>query len=175
MDWSKASSETIQRIVEEAEAYLDGQLRLATSADQRASVLAGVFTAAGTAIIVGLISVSVTNILLRDAYPIYLGGSIAAVMFVIAAIQCVKATLPIGFWLPGNQPESWYPDVESGKELRESLAEEAEHTQEKIAENRQTLESNARWFRRGAKIGIAAPLVGGGLWLATFSCRLISE
>lgn len=48
MDWSKAKPGVLERIVQEGEQFLGGQLELATSADQRAAVLAGMFTAAAT-------------------------------------------------------------------------------------------------------------------------------
>lgn len=170
MDWSKTKPDLVARVVSEGETYLAGQLTLATSSDQRASMLAGVFTAAGTALLVGLITLAVTkDISAAVKYPAYLGGGVAAVLFILAAAFCIMATFPVKFWLPGNQPQSWYGDVQTGKELTPALAEEAEHIQSKIAENRATLQTNATRFKWGAALGIAAPLIGAALWIISSS------
>jgi hypothetical protein len=170
MDWSKASPEMIARVVDEGTAYSEGQLTLATSADQRASVLAGVFTAAGTAILAGLIALgAVSDIPHRVSFPIYLGGGFSVLLFLIAAAFCIAATLPVGFWLSGNEPQSWFRDVEAGKALPVAFGEEAEHIQDKIAENRQIIAANARRFKWGAALGIAAPIVGMLFWLVSSS------
>ena len=170
MDWSKTKPEVVSRVVTEGETYLQGQLTLATSSDQRASMLAGVFTAAGTALLVGLITLAATkDISLTIKYPAYLGGGVAAVLFILAAAFCIRATFPVQFWLPGNQPHSWYGDVEAGRELTAALSEEAEHIQSKIAENRTVLQTNATRFKWGAALGIAAPLIGTALWLISSS------
>ena len=53
LDFSKIKSDFRKEIVREGTVYLDGQLRIATSADSRASGLAGIFTAAATALTAG--------------------------------------------------------------------------------------------------------------------------
>ena len=54
MDFSKNKIfSRFVRLSAVATAYLDGMLRVATSADQRASSLAGMFTAAATALYAG--------------------------------------------------------------------------------------------------------------------------
>lgn len=169
MDWKNADGEMAVRIVNEGQTYLDGQLRLATSADGRAAALAGVFTAAGSALIAGLIALSVSQIALSSKYPMFLGGGIAALLFLIAAAHCISAILPTGFYLPGNEPSSWYEDVTSKKPMIEALGEEAEHIQSKIEDNRKVLKRNARLFKRAALIGISAPMAGTALWLISFS------
>lgn len=168
MDWAKAKPEMVNKIVQEGEAYLSGQLKLATSADQRASMLAGVFTAAATAVIAGLLTLNTSDIPLGEKFPIYLGGGVAFVSFLAAASLCIMAIFPVGFWLPGNEPASWYGDVNSEKELTPALGEEAEHIQSKISENRAVLEKNAKRFRWGAILGIAAPIAGTLAWFISF-------
>ncbi len=170
MDWKAADKEMTTRIVEEGQTYLDGQLRLATSADGRAAALAGVFTAAAAALMAGLIALTIASKLeFADKYPIYLGGGVAALLFLVAAAHCIAAILPIGFWLPGNEPSSWYGDIESKKAMAEALGEEAEHIQSKIDENRTVLNRNARLFKRAAILGICAPTAGAILWLISSS------
>ncbi len=176
MDWSKASDQMVARVVQEGETYLSGQLKLATSADQRASVLAGVFTTAGTALLAGLIAFAATNqsAPITERYPLFLGGGAAVILFFAAASLCIAAIFPAAFWLPGNEPKSWFGDVESGKGLTAALAEEAEHIQDKIAENRGVIVKNAWRFKTGTIVGIAAPGIGLILWGLTSSAYWVA-
>jgi hypothetical protein len=170
MDWTNADRDMTSRIVDEGQTYLDGQLRLATSADGRAAALTGVFTAAAAALMAGLIALAVAA--KPDAaskYPLFLGGGIAAGLFLIAAAHCMMAILPADFWLPGNEPKVWYDDIITKKAFVEALGEEAGYIQEKIEENRAVLKRNARLFRRGAIAGICAPTVGTLVWLISSS------
>lgn len=164
-DYTKAKPDVLREIIREAEAYIDGQLSLATSADQRASVMASVFAAAGTVIAAALMTVAAGT---ADAQfvPIFTGGGVAAVLFVLGASFCVKATLPVGFALPGSQPESWLRDIKNRSPLAKSLAEQAANFQDKIEGNRKVLVSNARWFKTGAWAGISAPIAGFAGWVA---------
>jgi hypothetical protein len=149
VDLTKASQEMLAQIVREAELYLDGQLKLALSADQRASVLSGAYSAGASAIVAGLIALSTSSLSRLTLYPILLGGAGTTVLFLVAAFCCIKSIAPVGFWLPGNEPKSWYSDVISGKQLKEALEEEAVHLQEKIEENSVVLKQNARVFLAG--------------------------
>ncbi len=168
MDLSKSNPETTREIVREAEIYLQGQLTLATSADQRASIMASVFAAAGAAIVAGLITL-VSSDMAADFMPVFIGGAVAAVLFLAGAGLCVWATLPVGFDLPGSQPGDWEKDVKAGTSLDDSLAEQAKHYQGKIEDNREALRQNAGRFQLGAISGITAPFVGFLVWLfATF-------
>jgi len=175
MDWSKAKPEVVHRVVSEGDVYLDGQLKLATSADQRSAVLAGVFTAAATALLAGIIALSaVKDTPLTVRYPIYVGGGAMVLLFLAAAAFCIAAVLPVGFWLPGSEPASWGRDIETGRELDASLLEEAQNLQAKIEDNRAVLRKNARRFVWGAALGISAPLVGALLWGVTSSARWVA-
>src|SRR5262245_64579727 len=132
--------------------------------------MASVFATAGTVIAAALMTVAATE-QTGDLVPVFVGGGIAAVLFVIAASCCVKATMPVGFSLPGSQPESWLRDIDAGMPIEQSLAEQASNFQRKIEENRSVLESNAFWFKWGARAGIAAPFVGLAGWLGTLLLR----
>lgn len=169
IDWSKSDPETVREIVREGEAYLHGQLTLATSADQRASVMAGIFTAAGAAIVAGLITLASSKGA-SSFVPIFAGGIVAAILFLVGAGLCIYAALPVGFNLPGSQPLSWQEDVEKGRKLFRSLREQAENYQDKIVKNRKVLKANAKRFKWGAISGIAAPFLGFLVWLATSFC-----
>lgn len=170
MDWTTADVKMTTRIVDEGQTYLEGQLKLATSADGRAASLTGVFTAAAAALSAGLIALAVAGQPApASKYPIILGGGIAAILFLTAAAHCMMAILPAGFYLPGNEPSSWYGDIAAKKALAEALGEEAVHIQSKIEENREVLSRNAKLFRRGAILGISAPTVGTLVWLVSSS------
>lgn len=165
IDWTKTTPDVKERVVSEGFAYLDGQLKLATSADQRASVLAGVFTTAATAVLAGLVALSTASSPSPiEKMAVYIGGGVTVTLFFAATGLAIAAIFPVGFWLPGNEPSSWYRDVETAKPLASALGEEAEHIQSKIDENRDVLGKNASRFKWAAIIGIAAPLAGFVFW-----------
>ncbi|MEK7996673.1 MAG: hypothetical protein AAB403_22955 [Planctomycetota bacterium] len=166
MDWTNADKEMVNRIIDEGQTYLDAQLRLATSADGRAAALAGMLTAAATALMAGLIALTIASqIKLQDKYPIFFGGGLAAALFLLAAALCIWALVPIGFYLPGNEPKSWFGDIETKKQLADALGEEAQYIQEKIEENRAAIDLNAKKFRAAAILAIVAPTTGVLVWL----------
>lgn len=152
-NWKNAEPDALKEIAREAETYLRGQLMLATSADQRASVLAGIYTAAGTAIIAGMMVAHVSVAFVA-------GGLVAAAMFLIGAALCIKTALPADFYLAGNEPDSWEDDVDEKKPISESYIDVVKNSQECIASNRATLERNAKLFTRGARFGVYAPIGG---------------
>ena len=175
IDWMKAKPEIVERVVREGEIYLDGQLKLATSADQRAAVLASVFTAAASAVLAGLSALAVSSS--RSApthhYPIFIGGGGMAACFFFGAAFCISAIFPVNFWLPGSEPESWRCDVLAERGLQDALRDEAKHIQSKISDNRGVVEKNARRFKWGAILGISAPAAGLLLWIVTSSVTWI--
>lgn len=167
MDFSKIDSDFRKEIVREGTVFLDGQLKIATAADARASGLAGIFTAAATAMTAGVV-IAIFNTAgpaIQARLPMMIGGSIAALLFLTAAVLCIKAIQPVSFWLPGLAPENWTKDIASARKLDDCLGERAAHIQEQIAENLQTIDRNAKYFRWGARLGIAAPFAGVVVWL----------
>jgi len=120
LDFSKSSPETTKEVVRESELYLQGQLSLATSADQRAASLAGIYAAAGAAVVAGIVTL-VTSGSPGDWLPVVVAGAVSATLFLAGAALCVWATLPVGFDLPGSQPQSWQSDVTHAVSLDDSL------------------------------------------------------
>jgi hypothetical protein len=176
LDFSKIKSDFRKEIVREGTVYLDGQLKIATSADSRASGLAGIFTAAATALTAGIV-ITIFNAAgapLRSKLPLMLGGSASAILFLAAAVLCIMAIQPVSFWLPGLAPENWDTDVSTGRELDDCLGERAAHIQEQIADNLKTIENNAKRFRWGSRLGIAAPFIGVVVWLLASACRFVA-
>lgn len=148
--------------VGEGERYLSGQLTLATSADQRAAVLGGIFTAAGTAILAGLLAAYSPA---TTSNAILFSGIVVAGLFLLGAGLCISTALPVGFFLPGNEPAEWRADIESDRALIDALQEEADNYQLKIEDNRAVLKRNAERFKSGAIAGIAAPVTGLTVWI----------
>jgi hypothetical protein len=165
MDFTKIDETFSREIVRGGETYLDGMLRVATSADQRASGLAGMFTAAATALIAAVVVLANPTWNVTWKLPLMLGGGAAALMFLTGAVTCLRTIMPVKFWLPGCEPHNWDSDVVVGKKLHDCLGERATHIQEQIADNLVVIETNARRFKRGARFGIAAPCVGFVVWL----------
>jgi hypothetical protein len=95
MDFSKIEPEFRREIVREGTMYLDGQLKIATAADARASGLAGMFTAAATALTAGVVIAIFTTAgsALAARVPLMLGGGIAAIFFLTAAVLCISRLL----------------------------------------------------------------------------------
>src|SRR5262245_10740085 len=79
-DWSKCKDGVMEQVLRSGDTFLDAQLKLATSADQRASVMASVFAASGAAIAGGTMAVLVSQ--LSEKGPIVLGGLITAGLFI---------------------------------------------------------------------------------------------
>jgi len=160
MDFSKVRDDLALEVIRSAEALLSGQVTIATSADQRAAVMASVFAAAGAALVAGTITI------LSGNHPIAVvaGGTTAGAFFLAGAACCVKATMPSDFYLPGNQPRDWKKDVSDGRALIACLGEQADHLQARIDFNNGIITENALWFKRGAWLGIVAPFAGALVW-----------
>jgi hypothetical protein len=173
------STELQAHVVESAATYIDGQLRLATAADQRASSLAGVFTAAGTALIAGVIAFSTIPAAappqhMIHVYPVMAAGIACAAAFLVAGILCIASALPVDMYLPGSQPNSWKTYIKLARPYEECLKEESGIQQEKIDENRVIIKRNAKLFSAGALVGISGPFIGLLVWLITSSVYWLS-
>jgi hypothetical protein len=169
-DWTDVTQDMRLHIVQNATNYIDGQIRLATAADQRASALAGVFTAAGTALIAAMIAFG-TGALKEPLhpYPMLAAGSACAASFLLAGFFCIFSALPVDMYLPGGQPKTWDCDIKLKRPYDDCLKEEASNLQDKINDNRVIIKRNAALFRVGALFGIAGPAVGLVVWLLTSS------
>jgi hypothetical protein len=167
-DWEKAGPELVKEALRQGELRLSAQVTLATSADQRATVLAGIYVAAATGVIAALATAP-------DAIksPILIAGAgAAASCFLAGAIFCIFATLPTTFWTPGNDPEAWWDDIIQNKKIKTALGEQAVHFNSHILGNRRIIERNAKRFRLGAIFGISAPIAG--LFAAGVTCLFLS-
>lgn len=165
VDWSTAKEGVVAEVLRDSETFLAGTVTLATSADQRAAVVAGTFATAGAAIVAGIIgfaaAASATN---AFAPAVYAGGLLAALLFIAGSILCIRAAMPVGFRLPGTKPSGWEEDVTKGHTLLQCQHDLIAIRENAILENLATISKNARRYKYGAYLGIAAPLVGILVW-----------
>jgi hypothetical protein len=155
-NWITADEGMVKEACRQGEAQLAAQVQLATSADQRATVLAGIYVAAAT----GVIAAIATGDFFKTHHSYVVGAALGALAFLCAAIACIKATLPTDFWTPGNLPSEWYADIEGKKELKVAIGEQAAHFDDHIRENNLVITRTARYFLFGALLGIFAPVIG---------------
>jgi len=173
MDFSKIDEDFSKEIIRGAEAYLDGQLKIAIAADHRASSLAGMYAAATTALVAAVVTLSNSTWSTSVRVPLAVGGGIAALLFLTGAWLCLQAVMPVQFSLPGFEPDNLDGEIKAGKKLHDCRGELARHLQDHIDSNHQAIKSNANKFKWGAYIGIAAPLVGFIVWLLISVCGWI--
>jgi hypothetical protein len=163
MKWPNAKPDVVEEVVRDAQKYLEGQLSLATSADQRAAVMASIFAAAGTGLVAGLAAGNPDR-------SLFYGGLLAAALFLIGSGLCALATLPADFYLPGSQPDSWEEELKEGTEPGAALRDQVVNSQTKINRNGALLIANSKKFKWGAVCGIAAPFIGLLVWLIASRC-----
>jgi hypothetical protein len=165
VEWSAAKEGIVAEILRDSETFLAGTVTIATSADQRAAVVAGTFATAGAAIVAGVIgfaaAASAENLY---ALAVYLGGLSAAALFIAGSVFCISAAMPVGFRLPGTKPSNWEEDIAQGHSLLECQHDLLAIRETAIKENLETIERNAKRYRIGAVLGIAAPVVGFVIW-----------
>jgi len=167
--WQPQQLELIKEACRQGELKLTAQVQMATSADQRATVLAGIYVAAAT----GIMGAIATSDSLRTRLPFLIASGITAIAFLVGAVLCIRATLPVNFWPPGNEPGEWYEDIEKSRPLHEAIGDQAAHFDRFIKENKAVIDRNADNFKMGALLGIAAPIFGlfvGGIICLFSSC-----
>ncbi|HEV2561102.1 MAG TPA: hypothetical protein VGT78_03085 [Rhizomicrobium sp.] len=165
-EWKGKSKELILEACRHGEAKLQAQVQIATSADQRATVLAGIYAATAT----GIIGVIASNEPFHHFGPFLVGALVTMTAFLVGAFLCILATLPVDFWTPGNNPEEWYRDILAGTAIEVAVGEQASHFNSAIHANNKVLVRNARLFFWGALFGIMAPLIG--FFAAGITCLL---
>jgi hypothetical protein len=165
-DWKGKDLDLIREATRHGESMLAAQVDLATSADQRAAVLAGIFTAVAT----GIIGAAATHNDLADNRALAVGAGLTIVAYLLGSALCIITALPSYFWPPGNNPDEWYQDIDTSRPLPEAMGEQMEFFAKHIHQNNKALERNARLFFAGAVIGVAAPVIG--LVSAGITCLL---
>ncbi len=165
VNWSTAKDGVVAEVLRDSETFLAGTVSLATSADQRAAVVAGTFATAGAAIVAGIIGFAAAASASNSYAPaVYAGGLSAALLFITGSIFCIRAAMPVGFHLPGTKPSGWEDDVTSGHTLLECQHDLISIRENAIKENLEIIARNARRYTIGAYLGIAAPVIGALIW-----------
>ncbi|MFL6690151.1 MAG: hypothetical protein ACJ8IR_08225 [Alphaproteobacteria bacterium] len=168
-DWQTKDEDLIREACRHGESMLAAQVTLATSADQRAAVLAGIFTAVATGIIIAV----ATNSAFAESHALAAGAVVAIGAYLIGAALCIVTALPVDFWPPGNNPSQWYEDIEKGSPLKLAIGQQAAHFDDHIAANNKVLVRNSRIFFAGAVIGVSAPFLA--LAAAGITCLLCAN
>jgi hypothetical protein len=169
IDWSSAQEGVVEEALRTSETFLAGTVTIAASADQRAAVVAGTFATAGAAIVAGVIGFSAAVPANSEyAASVYVGGLSAAFMFLLGALLCIQAAMPVGLNLPGTQPSGWETDVKGRRALRDCQHDLLNFRETLILENLAVIKNNARLFMWGSYCGIAATFVGAAAWFITF-------
>ena len=155
-DWTGKNLQLIQEASRHAEAKLAAQIQLAVSADARASILAGIYATAATGCILAL----ATNKTLQASHTATAAIVSATLFFAVGAVLCVWAAWPCDFRSPGNDPSTWYGDIEEGVSIEKAAGDQLQLSESDIRENNATLTQNARRLQAGIVVGIAAPIIG---------------
>jgi hypothetical protein len=163
VDWGRVDLEMARQIASQGEKYLQTQVQMAIAADQRAMTLAGLFTAIATAVIAASIAYWDKS----GSAPILAAGVVGGVVMLIGAASCLWSARQIDFYYPGNEPAHWY--AQRYATLTEAIGGEAENYQHHIEKNDAAIKANGRFLGWGAKIAVAAPIVGLVVW-ALASC-----
>lgn len=165
MSKDEITEETAREILRQGEQYLQSQLSFAIAADTRAATLMAVFTAAAIATL-GFAFTQKADIFTA------ISAGITGLVLVAAAVFCVLSLLPVGVYVVGNEPKQWLETSAARAELAKALIDEAKNCQVRIDHNKRVLDRNASWFKRGAILGSAAPIIGLAIYLiGPIACR----
>lgn len=160
--YSIVKIDVAKEIIRLSELKIQAQLQIGIAANQRSATLCGIFSTS-TIAVMGAVFVYIDK---NADNSIEIAGSCCSVMLFAAALCCLKALWPTSFATAGIEPKNWlYRDALLGS-IEDTLLNEAENYQSKIESNRITNKKCAIWFKMGASIGCAAPIVSLLIWLA---------
>lgn len=147
----------IERCLDDGARQIDGTIHFATSADQRAIVIASTYITAATALIAGLVAWASNATVPSD---MLWGGIVAAVLFYLGAIICIWTAFPIITYAGGNPPNFWKYHIDQKTAYATAIESQISEYEEKIKLNALSLKKRAQLFRIGGIIGASAPLFG---------------
>ncbi|MCJ2023382.1 hypothetical protein [Methylobacterium sp. J-067] len=162
---AEAKIDTLKEIIRNAESFLSGQLTSGLASNQRALTLTSVLAAA-TVVLGGA-----TATLLVGATPNPPLAAICGLVtagFLVSMGLAISAAKPADWYLAGNTPASWVEDVELGKILERSLAEQASWYADMIADNHATME------RADDMIILALEFAWGSIAMGCILCGVLS-
>jgi hypothetical protein len=165
--------EVLAEIVREAEARLNTQLQIASSADGRALSIAGFETTAATAALGAGIALAQRS--QSDPWFTIL-ALVFSVVMVCTAVLSVSTVRPAKFSVPGNNPKNWLPDQWLGGEscdysLTQARIEQAACLETAIFENSVWIEKAAARVRLSIDVALGCVGVAGIAMLTTLAFR----
>ena len=162
MDWQNVEKEMALQILRLGEVYVKATLDLATTIDQRASVLAGIFMTAAAAALAAVGSLLATP----DESDIELvsGASALAVTWLLASGFCIAALWPKKYQLPGAHPNDWMEDNVVRGDIVEAIGGQCEIYQAIINHNEREVQRTGKWVKIGATLGCLASALGALAW-----------
>jgi hypothetical protein len=159
---AKADGETVREILRQSECYLEAQLAAGLAADQRATTFASILAGSLTVIIGGV----ATIVLGESRYQVILLPALPMVIcFAVSLWLSAEAAKPVDFYYRGNVPMGWLDDIQRKKELEISLAEQAFHYDEMIADNAKSLQFSAGRFNDALRIAQLGIVLGAAVVL----------
>jgi len=172
----KSLPEDLQKeALREGDLRLASQLAIATSADQRALTWGGFLIAAATASLGGGIA-----LLTKTSPDITL--SALALVFAAAILRAawlaISTVVPASFALPGNHPASWLPNEwecngTDERKIAQARAEQADHLDVCINENREYAEMNGRIMRHSFRWALWTLVVGASAFGVILAYRIV--
>ena len=148
-------------VLRQGELVLQDQLTRSLASDQRATTLAGMFTAVALAVLGFAAHAFEGGNLASPAGWAAIGAGLPLLGSVAFCVWCAR---PVPFASVGNEPECWWSDGVETRPLVESLRNECANYQKRITENSQDLKRAARALRFGLGFGAAAPLGAIAFW-----------
>ncbi len=143
----------------QAELMLAAQLSISVAADQRAFSFTNLL-AVGATIITGA---GASLLLSQNSFPTLAAVCFASAVGLLAAMFLANMSArPETFYVAGNSPEDWLPDIESGVSLEDCRIEILEDFADRIRKNNLVLKRNGDLFQNAFWIAWLS-LLGGAL------------
>lgn len=157
LDLSGIERSELEEIHRQGEACLQGTLQLALAADQRATIMSGIFGAGAVALLGAAAGVLGSATPLTNATPLLVALLSAAAIWIVGMVLCALAAQPVKFHVAGYEPKKLAGYAADRTEI---LRYASEDLQDRINHNRDALDDAGRYFKRGTRVGFAGPVVG---------------
>ena len=165
LDWTGVDIETAREIMALGQKHLEAQLQTALAADARATAMSSLYVTMALAAIAGGLAYWQT----ADSLEALFSSISATLILIVAAAQAAWAARPIGFYLPGTDPATWFDDRRDN--LVELIGGQAEIDNRDIRRNSKRMAESGRAIKRAFNLSLSAPVVGFLVWLIT-ACAL---
>ncbi|MES0100903.1 hypothetical protein [Mesorhizobium sp. M0019] len=153
-----AQEDSLKEILRQAEAHLDAQMLSAIAADQRAYTFAGLASAAAVVLISGAYGLASAE---PPNAPLAIVASTVAAVLIGASWSAVHSGRSVDFGFSGSQPGNWEDDISIKKPWEASLAEQCEHYDELIVQNRTVMAANSQLFNNATDAALKGLFLGG--------------